>query len=337
MVEESKVALITGVGGQDGSYLSEFLLSKGYIVHGLLRHCSVNNKQRITHLEGNDNFHLHYGDITQSLSGLILKTAPDEIYNLAGQSFVKASFDIPQYTCKVNAMGVLELLESIKNINPKIRMYQASTSEIYGDSEPPQNEDTAFRPRSPYAVAKLFSYWMVRNYREAYGMFVTNGILFNHESPRRGDCFVTKKVCEGVSNIVNGKQDHIELGNLNAKRDWGHSKDFVECMWKILQEDKPDDYVISTGQSKTVKELVEVAFKRVGKAITWEGEGEDEVGLDQDGIVRIKVNPIYFRPTEVEALQGNSTKAQNELLWTPTVLFEDMIGEMIDAELEKFV
>lgn len=331
----AKIALITGVGGQDGSYLSEFLLSKGYVVHGLLRHCSVKNKQRIEHLEKNSDFHLHYGDITQSLSGLIAKTKPNEIYNLAAQSFVKASFDIPQYTCSVNAMGVLELLESIKILNPKIKLYQASTSEIYGDSKPPQNEVTEFRPRSPYAIAKLFAYWMVRNYREAYGIFAANGILFNHESPRRGDCFVTKKVCEGVGNIANGKIDHIELGNLNAVRDWGHSKDFVECMWKILQQENADDYVVSTGDSKTVRELVETAFDQINLKITWQGEGEDEVGVDQNGVTRIKVNPIYFRPTEVESLQGDSSKAQKVLTWKPTISFEEMIDEMVTIELQK--
>ncbi len=328
-----KTALITGVSGQDGSYLAELLLDKDYIVHGLTRHCSVNNKYRIFHLEEHDRFHIHYGDVTQSLISLIKQIRPDEIYNLAAQSFVKASFDIPRYTSDVNATSVLELLEAIRVLDPKIKLYQASTSDLFGDAPAPQNECTPFRPRSPYAIAKLFSYWMVRNYREAYGLFAVNGIMFNHESPRRGGCFVTKKVCRGVADIKDGYCEYIKLGNLNAKRDWGHARDFVVCMWKMLQQDIPDDYVICTGKYKTVRELVEEAFKHIDLKITWQGKGVDEVGVDQHGKVRIRVDSIYFRHTEVDFLYGDCTKAKHKLNWQPNISFEDMIEEMVNIEL----
>jgi len=328
-----KTALITGVGGQDGSYLAELLLEKNYDVHGLIRHCSVNNKYRIFHLEDHKNFYLHYGDVTQSLVNLIKQIRPDEIYNLAAQSFVKASFDIPRYTSEANASSVLELLEAIRVIDSKIKFYQASTSEMFGDAPTPQNESTPFRPRSPYAISKLYSYWMVNHYREAYNIFAVNGILFNHESPRRGGCFVTKKVCRGVADIKDGYSKCIKLGNLNAKRDWGHARDFVVCMWKMLQRDQPDDYVICTGKYRTVRELVEETFKHIDLKITWKGEGLDEVGLDQNGIVRVRVDPIYFRPTEVEFLHGDCSKAKKELNWNPTTSFEDMIAEMVNIEL----
>lgn len=328
-----KVALITGIGGQDGSYLAELLLSKNYEVHGLLRHCSVNNKQRIHHLENNKHFHLHYGDVTQSIMSLIDEIKPNEIYNLAAQSFVKASFEIPRYTFDSNATSVLDILESIRVLDPAIKLYQASTSELFGDALPPQNELTPFRPRSPYAISKLASYWSICNYREAYNLFAVNGILFNHESPRRGDCFVTKKICRGVTDIVKGTIDYIELGNLNAKRDWGHARDYVECMWKMLQQDTPDDFVISTGVSKSVREFVEEAFDKINLKIYWEGTGLNEIGIDQDGNIRVKVNPIYFRPTEVEFLEGDSTKAKDILNWKPTISFKDMVEEMMSVEL----
>jgi GDPmannose 4,6-dehydratase len=334
-VQLRKIALITGVGGQDGSYLSEFLLSKGYIVHGLLRHSSVDNKQRIRHLIDIPDFHLHYGDMTQSIAGLIKQIKPTEIYNLAAQSFVKASFDMPRYTCDSNATSVTELLEAVRAIDPSIKIYQASTSELYGNSPPPQNEDTRFQPRSPYAISKLCSYWMMRNYREAYRIFAVNGILFNHESPRRGDMFVTKKICKGVADIVRKKLDYIELGNLNALRDWGHARDYVICMWQMLQQPEPDDFVISTGYTWSVRQFVEEAFKNVNIHISWTGEGVDEVGIDQNGVIRVKVNAVYFRPTEVEALHGDSSKAQRILNWHPTTTFEEMVSEMVSSELES--
>lgn len=328
-----KVALITGVGGQDGSYLAEFLLSKDYEVHGLVRHASVNNKQRLFHLENDENFFLHFGDVTQSLTHLISRIRPDEIYNLAAQSFVKASFDMPLYTAETNANSVLDILEAIRIVNPRIKFYQASTSELFGSAVPPQSETTPFQPRSPYAIAKLFGYWSVVNYREAHGLFAVNGILFNHESPRRGECFVTKKICRGVADIALNWKDCIELGNLNAKRDWGHARDYVECMWKMLQLDEPQDFVISTGESHTVREFVEMAFHQIDMTITWSGDGDDEVGLDQNGIVRVKVNPIYFRPTEVEHLQGDATKAKRILGWEPRITFEAIVEEMVSVEL----
>jgi GDPmannose 4,6-dehydratase len=327
-----KTALITGVGGQDGSYLAELLLDKDYDVHGLIRHSSTNNKYRICHLEEHTRFHLHYGDVTQGLTGLIKQIRPDEIYNLAAQSFVKASFDIPKYTSDVNASSVLELLEAIRIIDPKIKLYQASTSEMFGNAPTPQNECTPFQPCSPYAISKLYSYWMIRNYRDAHGLFAVNGILFNHESPRRGGCFVTKKVCKGVANIKDGYSKCIKLGNLNAKRDWGHSRDFVVCMWKMLQQDKPDDYVICTGKYRSVRELAEEAFKHIDLKITWKGVGLNEVGVDQNGEVRVCVDPIYLRPVDAEFLHGDCSKAKKVLNWKPTISFEDMIEEMITIE-----
>jgi GDPmannose 4,6-dehydratase len=332
-VQNPKIALITGVGGQDGSYLAELLLSKNYEVHGLIRHCSVNNKQRIQHLESNKNFYLHYGDVTQSIMDLISKIKPHEIYNLAAQSFVKASFDIPRYTFDSNATSVLDILESIRILDPTIKLYQASTSELFGDALPPQNELTPFKPRSPYAISKLASYWSICNHREAYKLFAVNGILFNHESPRRGDCFVTKKICKGVSDIVKGVINFIELGNLNAKRDWGHARDYVKCMWMMLQQDTPQDFVICTGVSKSVREFVEEAFDKIDLKITWQGTGLHEVGVDQYSNIRVKVNPVYFRLTEVEFLQGDSSKAQKILNWKPSISFKDMVEEMMSVEL----
>lgn len=333
--QDVKIALITGIGGQDGSYLAELLLEKKYCVHGLLRHSSVDNKQRIQHLERNKklNFHLHYGDVTQSIMALIAKIKPHEIYNLAAQSFVKASFDIPRYTFDSNATSVLDILESIRVLDPTIKLYQASTSELFGDASPPQNELTPFRPRSPYAISKLASYWSVCNHREAYKLFAVNGILFNHESPRRGNCFVTKKICRGVSDISKGIINYIELGNLNAKRDWGHARDYVECMWKMLQQDTPRDFVISTGISRSVRDFVQEAFDKIDLKISWNGAGLNEIGLDQYGITRVKVNSDYFRPTEVECLEGDSAKAKSLLNWKPTITFEDMVEEMMSVEL----
>jgi len=327
------VALITGVGGQDGSYLAELLLSKNYIVHGLIRHSSVNNSQRILHIIDNEDFHLHYGDITQSLFGVVDLVKPDEIYNLAAQTYVKASFDIPGYTMQTNANSVVDLLEAIRTINPKIKLYQASTSELFGSSPPPQNEDTPFQPCSPYAISKLSSYWFVKTYRSAYALFAANGILFNHESPRRAEWFVTKKICRGVADIAYNYINHLELGNLNAKRDWGHARDYVECMWKILQQEKPDDFVISTGISKTVREFVEEAFRQIDLTLTWEGAGLDEVGVDQNGVTRVTVNSKHFRPTEIAVLEGDSTKARELLDWKPTHSFENIVSEMVNIEL----
>jgi len=327
-----KIALITGAGGQDGSYLSELLLAKDYIVHGLLRHCSVSNNERVCHLEGNPNFHVHYGDMTQAIS-LITELKPDEVYNLAAQSFVKVSFDIPVYTCDVNGIAVLKMLETIKHTNPKTKFYQASTSELFGDTPAPQSEESPFRPRSPYAISKLLAYWLVTNYREAYNLFAVNGILFNHESPRRGECFVTKKICRGVADIDRGTINHIELGNLNSKRDWGHARDYVECMWRMMQHSVPDDFVISTGCSYTVRQFVVEAFSKIGMSISFQGQGLEEVGYDQDGIIRVKINPIFFRPTEVEDLQGDSSKARCLLNWKPKNTFQDLVEEMMTVEL----
>jgi GDPmannose 4,6-dehydratase len=332
-----KTALITGVGGQDGSYLAELLLDKGYYVHGLIRHCSVNNKFRIHHLEDHKRFRLHYGDVTQNPISLIKLLEPDEIYNLAAQSLVKESFDIPRYTFDTNTASVIELLEAIKLIdcplNPKIKLYQASTGEMFGDAPTPHNECTPFHPKSPYAISKLCSYWMVKHYRDAYNIFAVNGILFNHESPRRSGCFLTKKVCRGVADIKDGYSEYITLGNLNAKRDWGHARDYVACMWKMLQQDKPDDFVVCTGKCRTVRELVEEAFKHIDLTITWEGEGLDEIGVDQNGHTRVRVNRFYRRHGDADCLHGDCTKAKNVLDWNPTITFEDMIAEMVNIEL----
>jgi GDPmannose 4,6-dehydratase len=330
-----KVALITGVAGQDGSYLAELLLSKKYVVHGVVRQSSVNNTQRIAHIIDNPDFHLHCGDVTRSMFSLVTSVKPDEIYNLAAQTFVKASFEIPLYTMDANSNSVVELLEVIRSLNPthKIKLYQASTSEMFGSSPPPQNEDTPFLPCSPYAISKLASYWFVKTYRSAYGIFAVNGILFNHESPRRGECFVTKKICRGVADIAYGYIKHIELGNLNAKRDWGHVRDYVECMWKMLQQESPEDFVVSTGISKTVREFVEEAFKQIDMRLTWEGDGLKELGVDQNDVIRVTINPELFRPSEVEALEGDSAKARKMLNWTPTHTFENIVSEMVNIEL----
>ena len=344
-----KKALITGVTGQDGSYLAEFLLNKGYEVHGIIRRSSSFNTKRIEHLYIDEyiedmhnakNFYLHYGDITDSTNviALIQKIQPDEIYNLAAQSHVKVSFDIPEYTANVDALGTLRILEAVHLLGLKdTKIYQASTSELYGlVQEVPQSETTPFYPRSPYGVAKLYGFWITKNYREAYDIFACNGILFNHESPRRGETFVTRKITLAVARIKLGRQKKLYLGNLNAKRDWGHAKDYIECMWLILQNDVPDDFVIATGEMHTVREFCELAFKEVGITLYWEGEGIDEKGIDNEtGEVLIEVDSQYFRPTEVDQLLGNPSKAVEKLGWNPTQTpFETLVKEMVREDLE---
>ena len=314
-------ALITGINGQDGSYLAELLLSKNYEVHGIVRRASANNLGRISHIL--PKVTLHYGDLSDALSliKIVKAVQPDEIYNLAAQSDVKASFDIPEYSADIDALGTLRLLEACRicGIDQKVRFYQASTSELFGKVEQfPQTETTPFHPYSPYAIAKQYSYWMVKEYREAYGMFACNGILFNHESERRGEEFVTRKITLAAARISTGLQDHLELGNLGSLRDWGYAKDYVECMWLMLQQDKPDDFVIATGEQHSVREFTELAFKKNGITLQWEGEGLDEVGVNaQDGKVLVTINPDFFRPTDVVNLCGDPTKAKNILGWNP--------------------
>jgi GDPmannose 4,6-dehydratase len=325
------VALITGITGQDGSYLAELLLQKGYEVHGIVRRSSSINTDRIDHIY--PRIKLHYGDLTDgsSLIRLIQEIRPTEIYNLGAQSHVKVSFEIPEYTGQVDALGTLRILEAVRllGMEKDVRIYQASTSELYGlVQETPQSETTPFYPRSPYGVAKLYGYWIVKNYRESYGMHCSSGILFNHESPRRGETFVTRKIVQGLSRISMGGQKVLELGNLNAKRDWGHAKDFVEAMWLMLQEPEPDDYVIATGKQYSVKQFVDAAAPYFGMHIRWEGEGLNEVGIDQTGEVRIRVNERYFRPAEVETLLGNPEKAKRKLGWRPQFTFEKLVEDM---------
>jgi len=358
---DKKVALITGVTGQDGAYLAEYLLQKGYIVHGIKRRSSLFNTDRIDHIyedphETNRNFILHYGDMTDStnLIRIIQETQPDEIYNLAAQSHVKVSFETPEYTANSDAIGTLRLLEAIRllGLTQKIRFYQASTSELYGKvQEVPQNENTPFYPRSPYAVAKLYAYWITVNYREAYGMFASNGILFNHESPIRGETFVTRKITRAIARIVLGLQNTLWLGNLSAKRDWGHAKDYIRAMHLILQHDKPDDFVIATGQTTEVREFVRKAFAQVGVTIEFEGKGTDEKGIAaqvskdekyhdlqkhiKPGQVLVRVDPRYFRPTEVELLIGDASKARKELGWEPQYTLDMLIEEMINSDLKE--
>jgi GDPmannose 4,6-dehydratase len=327
-----KVALITGITGQDGSYLAELLLEKGYEVHGIVRRSSLINTDRIDHLY--DRIKLHYGDLTDStnLINVIKKVQPDEIYNLGAQSHVKVSFEIPEYTGQVDALGTLRVLEAVRllGMEEKVRIYQASTSELYGlVQEIPQRETTPFYPRSPYGCAKIYGYWITKNYRESYGMYACTGILFNHESPRRGETFVTRKITIGLSRISVGLQDCLYLGNLNAKRDWGHAKDFVEAMWLMLQQDEPDDFVIATGVQYSVREFVEEAAPYFGMKIRWEGEGLDEVGIDDlSGNVIIRVSPKYFRPAEVETLLGDATKAKEKLGWEPKISFKQLVEDM---------
>jgi GDPmannose 4,6-dehydratase len=340
-----KIALITGITGQDGAYLAEFLLQKGYVVHGIKRRSSSFNTQRIDHLyrdphERDINFYLHYGDLTDStnLIRIIQEVQPDEIYNLAAQSHVQVSFETPEYTANSDGLGTLRLLEAIRilKLEKKTKFYQASTSELYGlVQEIPQKETTPFYPRSPYAVAKLYAYWITINYREAYGIFACNGILFNHESPIRGETFVTRKITMAVAKIKHGIQEKLYLGNLDAKRDWGFAGDYVELMWLMLQQESPDDYVIATGETHSVREFAELAFKNVGVNLIWEGEGPDEVGLDSEtGKVLIEIDPRYYRPTEVELLIGDPTKAKEKLGWKPRVKFEELVKIMIKSDEE---
>ena len=338
----NKVALITGITGQDGAYLAEFLLDKGYAVHGIKRRTSLFNTDRIDHLyhdrhEAGRPFYLHHGDMTDSSSlvRIIQEVQPDEIYNLAAQSHVAVSFEEPEYTANSDAMGVLRLLEAIRilGLEKKTRFYQASTSELYGlVQETPQKETTPFYPRSPYAVAKLYGYWIVVNYREAYGMYACNGILFNHESPVRGETFVTRKITRALARIKLGVQDCLYLGNLSAKRDWGHARDYVEMQWLMLQQDKPEDFVIATGVQYSVRDFVDAAAEELGMKIRWQGEGASEVGYLGDKAV-VKVDPKYFRPTEVETLLGDPSKAKQKLGWTPKTTFKELVAEMVREDL----
>ena len=327
-----KTALITGITGQDGSYLAEFLLEKGYEVHGIVRRTSLINTHRIDHIYPQLN--LHYGDLTDStnLISVIRKVKPDEIYNLGAQSHVRVSYDVPEYTAQTDGIGTLRVLEAVRLLGmaDKVRVYQASTSELFGLVQSvPQNELTPFHPRSPYGVAKMYGYWIIKNYRESYDMYACSGILFNHESPRRGETFVTRKITLGLSAISKGEQECLHLGNLNALRDWGHARDYVEAMWLMLQQDKPDDYVIATGKMYSVRQFVEACAPYFDMDIMWIGEGLDEVGIDKKtGNVIIKVDPKYFRPAEVEQLLGDATKAKKELGWEPKTSFEQLVKEM---------
>jgi GDPmannose 4,6-dehydratase len=341
---KAKVALITGITGQDGAYLAEFLLGKGYEVHGIKRRASSFNTDRIDHLykdphETGRKFILHYGDLTDStnLIRIIQEVQPGEIYNLAAQSHVAVSFETPEYTANADALGTLRLLEAIRilGLEKKTRFYQASTSELFGKvQEIPQKETTPFYPRSPYAVAKLYSYWICVNYREAYGIYACNGILFNHESPVRGETFVTRKITRAVARIKLGLQDRLYLGNLDSKRDWGHAKDYVKMQWLMLQQDEPDDYCISTGVQYSVRDFVDAAFKEVGMSVRWDGTGIDEKGYDaKSGALLVEVDPRYFRPTEVETLLGDSTKAKEKLGWVPEITLDDMVAEMVRGDL----
>jgi len=329
-----KKALITGVTGQDGSYLTESLLEKGYEVHGVKRRSSSINTERLDHIYDNKNFTLHYGDLTDgtSLTRLIALIEPDEIYNLGAQSHVQVSFEIPEYTAEVDALGTLKVLEAVRllKLEHKTRIYQASTSELYGlVQEVPQKETTPFYPRSPYGVAKLYGYWIVKNYRESYGLHASSGILFNHESPRRGETFVTRKIVKGLSNVSLGLQDVLHLGNLNAKRDWGHAKDFVEAMWLMLQQDVPDDYVIATGKQYSIKDFIDECCPYFDIDIEWRGSGLDEIGVNKkNGQIVVAVDKKYFRPSEVDSLLGDATKANNILGWTPQYSFKELVKDM---------
>ncbi len=338
----AKVALITGVTGQDGSYLSEFLLEKGYEVHGIIRRSSVDFRERIAHLEDNSHFHLHYGDLSDSLSlvKVIGLVHPDEIYNLAAQSHVQVSFDVPEFTADVDATGVLRVLEAVRvcGLANSCRIYQASTSELYGKvEEVPQNENTPFHPYSPYAVAKQYGFWITKEYREAYNMFCCSGILFNHESERRGETFVTRKITLAAARIAQGIQDKLYLGNLSSLRDWGYAKDYVECMWLILQNEKPEDYVIATGVQHSVREFATLAFHHAGIDLEWKGVGMEERGIEKaTGRVLVEVSPDYYRPTDVVNLWGDPSKAKKELGWNPTkTSFEDLVKLMVTHDMEK--
>ena len=342
---DRKVALITGVTGQDGAHLAHLLLQKGYIVHGIKRRSSSFNTARVDDLyvdphEEETRFFMHYGDLTDAtnLIRLVQEHQPDEIYNLAAQSHVQVSFETPEYTANADALGTLRLLEAIRilGIKEKVRFYQASTSELYGKvQESPQNETTPFYPRSPYGAAKLYAYWITVNYREAYGMHASNGILFNHEGPLRGETFVTRKITRAVAAIERGLQEHLYLGNLDAKRDWGHARDFVEGMWLMLQEPEPDDYVLATGEMHSVREFVECAFAHVGRTIIWQGEGANEVGIDErSGEELVYIDPRYFRPTEVDELLGDASKARKKFGWVPKIKFAELVAEMMESDLK---
>ncbi len=337
-----KKALITGVTGQDGSYLSEFLLEKGYDVHGIIRRSSIDFRERIAHLESNDRFHLHYGDLSDSLSiiKVISAVRPDEIYNLAAQSHVQVSFDVPEFTADIDATGVLRVLEAVRicGLGDTCRVYQASTSELYGKvEEVPQSETTPFHPYSPYAVAKQYGFWITKEYREAYRMFCCSGILFNHESERRGETFVTRKITLAAARIAKGMQEKLLLGNLDSLRDWGYAKDYVECMWLMLQQEKPDDFVIATGKQHTVREFATLAFHYAGIELEWIGEGVNEKGIDKiAGKVLVEVSPDFYRPTDVVNLWGDPSKAKKELGWNPTkTSFEELVALMVKHDMEK--
>jgi len=343
----NKVALITGVTGQDGAYLSELLLKKGYEVHGIKRRSSLFNTDRVDHLykdqhEENVNFFLHFGDLTDATNmiRIVQEVQPDEIYNLAAMSHVQVSFETPEYTANVDAMGTLRLLEAVRilGLEKKTKIYQASTSELYGKvQEIPQTETTPFYPRSPYGVAKLYAFWITKNYREAYNLFACNGILFNHESPLRGETFVTRKITRAVARIKLGLQTKVFMGNLDAKRDWGHAKDYVEGMWRILQQDEPEDFVLATGKTHPVRYFIEKAFEEVDIEIEWKGKGESEKGIDKkSGKVLVEIDPRYYRPTEVELLVGDPSKAQKKLGWKHTYSLEKLISEMVQSDLELF-
>jgi GDPmannose 4,6-dehydratase len=349
-----KKALITGITGQDGSYLAELLLSKGYEVHGLIRRTSTFNTHRIDHIYTDPHIpgtrlFLHHGDLTDAgqLTNLVYNVMPDEIYHLGAQSHVRVSFDIPEYTGEVTAIGTTRILEAVRRSDIKARFYQASSSEMFGSAPPPQSEKTSFCPRSPYSAAKVYSYWMTVNYRDGYDMFACNGILFNHESPRRGETFVTRKITRALANILAGKEKQLYLGNLDSKRDWGFAPEYVECMWLILQHERPDDYVIGTGKSHSVREFLELAFKYAGIELEWKGKGVEERGIVKSiardvqapmksGDVLIEIDPRYFRPTEVDFLQADITKAKTELGWVPKITFEDLAMIMVDYDLEHF-
>lgn len=339
-----KKALITGITGQDGSYLAELLLAKGYEVHGIIRRSSSFNTGRLDHLFNDDSIYnqslfLHYGDLTDSsnLNRVLEKIQPEEIYNLGAQSHVQVSFEVPEYTAEVGAVGTLRFLDAIKEIGLKTKFYQASTSELFGKvQEVPQNENTPFYPRSPYAVAKLYSYWIIVNYREAYNIFASNGILFNHESPRRGETFVTRKITRAVSRIAHGLQSEVYLGNLNAKRDWGYAPEYVEGMWRMLQLEKPDDFVLATGETHSIREFVEKAFSEIDIDLVWQGTGKDEIGIDRKtGRTLVRIDPRYYRPTEVNLLIGDPHKALEVLGWEAKVKFEDLVKIMIESDIKK--
>ncbi len=341
-----KIALITGVTGQDGAYLSRFLLEKSYEVHGIKRRSSSFNTGRLESIyedphEKKPNFFMHYGDLTDSsnLIRIIQSVKPDEIYNLGAQSHVQVSFETPEYTANSDALGTIRILEAIRTLNMvnEVKFYQASTSEMFGKSLPPQNEKTIFQPRSPYAAAKLFAYWITINYREAYDLFASNGILFNHESPMRGETFVTRKITRAVASILKGKQQKLWLGNLDARRDWGHAKDYVEGMWKILQHDQAEDFVLATGKSFTVRKFCEIAFKHIDITLEWFGTGINELGKDnKSGKVLVEIDKRYFRPTEVDYLEGDASKAKEKLNWIPKISLESMISEMVQSDIDSF-